>query len=83
MKTIFLNINDEIYIIKNLTYNNTTKSYKIDTKKPETWGKNYFSMSSWVDKLCIYRKSFQEPSNEDCEHVSNDLNLWHFTEWTQ
>ena len=32
MTTIFLVINHKIYIIKNLTYNITTKSYKIDTE---------------------------------------------------
>ena len=39
MKTIFLDINDEINIIKSLTYNITTKSYKIDTEKLENWEK--------------------------------------------
>ena len=43
MTTIFLNINDEINIIKNLAYNITTKSYKIDT---ETWEKVTFSCPS-------------------------------------
>ena len=32
MTTFFLKINDEIYIIKSLTYNMTTKSYKTDTE---------------------------------------------------
>ena len=39
MTTIFLEINDEFYIIKFLTYNLTTKSYKIDTEKLENWEK--------------------------------------------
>ena len=43
MTTIFLDINDEIYLIKCLTYNITTKSYKIDTEKLETWEKTTFS----------------------------------------
>ena len=42
MTTIFLDINDEIYIIKSVKYNNTTKSYKIDTEKLETWEKSLF-----------------------------------------
>ena len=46
MTTIFLDINDEIYIIKSLTYNITTKSYKIDTEKLETWEKVTFSCPS-------------------------------------
>ena len=63
MTTIFLDINDEIYIIKNLTYNVTTKSYKIDTEKLGTWEKVTF-LPSWVNILCIYRKFFQEPSSK-------------------
>ena len=43
MTTIFLNVNDEIYIIKNLTYNITSKNYKIDTEKLGTWEKVTFS----------------------------------------
>ena len=39
MITIFLDINDKIYIIKGLTYNITSKNYKIDTEKLETSGK--------------------------------------------
>ena len=46
MTTIFLVINDEIYIIKSLTYNTTTKSYQIDTEKLETWEKVTFSCPS-------------------------------------
>ena len=43
MTTIFLDKNDELYIIKSLTYNITSQSYKIDTKKNETWEKATFS----------------------------------------
>ena len=39
MTTIFLIINDEIYIIKSLTYNPTNESYKIDTEILEAWEK--------------------------------------------
>ena len=46
MTTIFLDINDEIYIIKSLTYNITTKSYKDDTEKLETWEKVTLSCPS-------------------------------------
>ena len=42
MTTIFLDINDETYFIKNLTYNITTKINKIDTEKLETWEKATF-----------------------------------------
>ena len=42
MRTIFLDINDEIYIIKCLTYNITPQSYKIDTEKLGTWEKVTF-----------------------------------------
>ena len=46
MTTIFLDINDATYLFKSLTYNITTKSYKIDTEKLETWGKVTFSSPS-------------------------------------
>ena len=52
MTTIFLDINDEIYIIKSLTYNITTKSYKIDTEKLETWEKvTFFVLQSLQSSL--------------------------------
>ena len=41
--TNFLDINDEIYIIKNLTYDITNKSYKNDMEKLENWEKFTFS----------------------------------------
>ena len=40
--TIILDINDEKYIVKSLTYNLTSKSYKIDREKFETWEKLLF-----------------------------------------
>ena len=39
MTTTFLDLNNEIYFIKCLTYNITTESPKIDTEKFETWEK--------------------------------------------
>ena len=42
MTTIFLDINDEIYIIKRLTYYFTTQSYEIDTETLGTWEKVTF-----------------------------------------
>ena len=77
MTTIILCKIDEIYIIKCLTYNITNKSYKIDTEKlVENWEKSYFFLSTRVYKLFIHRMSLQEPfSDEDCEHVSDDLNI--------
>ena len=42
MTTIFLDINDEIYIMKYFTYNIKNKSYEIDTEKLETWEKVTF-----------------------------------------
>ena len=36
MTTIFLDINDELHIIKCLINNNRTKSFRIDTEKLET-----------------------------------------------
>ena len=46
MTTIVLDINDEIYIIKSLTYKITTESYKVDTEKLETWEKVIYSCPS-------------------------------------
>ena len=43
MTTVFLDIHNKLYVIKCLTYNITTKSYKIDTEKIETWEKATFS----------------------------------------
>ena len=43
MTTFLLDFNDEIYFIESLTYNITTKSYKIDAEKLETWEKATFS----------------------------------------
>ena len=43
LTTIFLDINDETYIIKYASYKLTTRSYEIDTEKIETWEKATFS----------------------------------------
>ena len=42
MTTIFLDINDAIYLIKSLTYNITTESYKIDTENLKLGKKLHF-----------------------------------------
>ena len=84
MTTLFLDINNEINIIRNFAYNITTESYKIDTEKLETWEKVSFSCPQESTKFAFIESLFKKPScNEDCEHVPNDLNNWHFTEWTQ
>ena len=51
MTTIFLDLNDEMYIIKSLTYNIKTRSYKIDTEKLEIWEKATFSCPPESTKL--------------------------------
>ena len=61
MTTIFLDINDEIYIIKNLTYDITTKSYKIDTEKLETWEKVTFSCLSESTNFAFIESFFKNP----------------------
>ena len=60
MTTIFLGINDENYIIKNLTYNITTKSYKIDTEKLEAWEKVTFSCPSVSTNFAIIEGVFKK-----------------------
>ena len=59
MTTIFLDINDEIYIIKSLTYNITIKSYKIDTEK--FWEKVTFSCPSESTNFAFIEGLFSNP----------------------
>ena len=61
MTTIFLDINDEIYIIKSLAYNITTQSYKIDTEKLETWEKITFSCPSESRNFAFINGLFKNP----------------------
>ena len=61
MTTIFLDINDEIYIIKCLTYNITTQSYKIDTEKLATWEKVTFSCPSESTNFAFIEGLFKNP----------------------
>ena len=61
MTTFFLKINDEIYIIKSLTYNMTTKSYKTDTEKLETWGKATFFRPSESTNFAFIESLFTKP----------------------
>ena len=61
MTTIFRDINDEIYIIKRLTYNITTKSYKIDTEKLKTWEKVNFSCPSESTNFAFIESLFKNP----------------------
>ena len=62
MTIIFLDLSEEIYIIKRLTYNLTTKSYKIDTEKLETWEKVTFSCSSESTNFAFIEGLFKNPS---------------------
>ena len=83
MTTIFLDLNDKIYIIKSLTYNFTSKTYKIDTEKLETW-ENLLFLSFRIYEVRSYRKPFQESSsNKGYEHVPYNLKIWQIAEWTQ
>ena len=61
MTIIFLDINDEIYFIKSLTYNITTKSYKIDLEKLETWEKATFSCPPESTNFAFIRSLFKNP----------------------
>ena len=61
MTTIFLDIDDEIYIIESLFYNKTTKSYKIDTEKLETWEKVTFSCPSESTNFAFIEGLFKNP----------------------
>ena len=61
MTTIFLEINDEIYIIKSLTYNITTKNYKVDTEKLDTWENVTFSCPSESTNFAFIEGLFKNP----------------------
>ena len=61
MTNFFLDINDEFYIIKNLTYNITTKGYTIDGEKLETWEKFTFSGASESTNLAFIEDLFESP----------------------
>ena len=63
MTTIFLHINDEIYIIKSLTYNITTTgyNYKIHTEKLETWEKVTFSCPPESTNFAFIEGLFKNP----------------------
>ena len=59
MTTIILDIIDEIYIIKRLTYYFTTQSYKIDTETLGTWEKNTFSCPSESPNFAFIESLFK------------------------
>ena len=61
MTTIFLDINAEIYIIKCLTYNITTQSYKIDREKLATWEKVTFSCPPESTNFAFIESLFKNP----------------------
>ena len=61
MTTIFLDINDEIYIIKCLTYNIAKQSYKIDTEKLAAWEKVTFSCPSESTNFAFIEGLFKKP----------------------
>ena len=61
MTTIFFDINDEIYIIKRLTYYFTTQSYKIDTETLGTWEKATFSCPSEPPNFAFIEGFFKNP----------------------
>ena len=61
MTTIFLDINDEIYIIKRLTYYFTTQSYKIDTETLGTGEKVTFSCPSESPNVAFIEGLFKNP----------------------
>ena len=71
MKTIFLDINDETYIIKTLTYNITIKSYKIDTEKFQNWEKVTFSCPPDSTNFAFIVNFFKNP------HPTKVVSLYH------
>ena len=61
MTTIFLEINDEIYIVKQLTYYYTTQSYSIDTETLGTWEKVIFSCPLESPNFAFFDGLFKNP----------------------
>ena len=61
MENIFLDMNDEIFIIKCLTYNITNKTYKTDTEKIETWEKFIFSCPLKSTIFAFIESFFKKP----------------------
>ena len=61
MTTLFLEINDEIYIVKQLTYYYTTQSYSIDTETLGTWEKVTFSCPSESPNFAFFDGLFKNP----------------------
>ena len=61
MTTIFLDINDEIYIIRSLTYNITTKSHRIGTEEIETWEKGTFFCPPESTNFAFIESLFKNP----------------------
>ena len=57
MTTIFLNINQEIYIVNCLAYNRTTNSYNYGTEKLETWEKIAFFVLRSLEALHLSKVS--------------------------
>ena len=74
MTTIFHDINDEIYIIKSLFYNNTIICYKIDTEKLETWEKVTFSYASESTNFAFIEGFIKNPP--PTKIVSMYLTIW-------
>ena len=62
MTNVFLDIKDEIYIMKTLTYNITTISYKVDTEKLETWEKVTFSCPPECTNFASMEGLFKNPA---------------------
>ena len=61
MTTIFLETNDEIYLIKGLTYYYTTQNYRIDTETLGIWEKVTFSCPSESPNFAFFDGLFKNP----------------------
>ena len=72
----FLEIKDEIYIIKGLTYYFTTQSYKIDTETLGTWEKVTFSCPSESPNFAFFDGLFKNPP--PTKIVSMYYAIWKF-----
>ena len=57
----FFDIKDEICIIKSLTYNITTQSYKIDREKLDTWKTITFSCPAESTNFAFIKSLSKNP----------------------
>ena len=86
MTNIYLNIDDEKYIVKYLTFNLTINTWIIDTEKFESCENAYFSRppdSTKFEFIKISSKTLLERKLWACKKPYENSTLHLYSEWTQ